>query len=163
MNKLKITFIDEVHAMLKELSTTGYYQSVKDNGREYVLSYEKKRKTESDKEPNSICYDNEIWEMKVGYDDMKEDHSVYTDMKKFIELGQVRELVKIALYSDNTRRYLSLMSWESLELMSHDIEQYVIELDVNKGADVNVPEEVIVLYALVTRYKNQYSLNRVKR
>ena len=163
MKELEITYINEVHAMLKDLNTTGYYQSVKDNGCEFVLSYKKKRKTESGKEADNICYGSEMWEMKVGYDDMKEDHLVYTDMKKFIELGQVRELVKIALYSDNTRRYLSLMSWESLELMSHDIEQYVIELDVNKEADVNVPEEVIVLYALVTRYKNQYSLNRVKR
>ncbi len=61
------------------------------------------------------------------------------------------------------RRYLSLISWESIELMSHDIEQYVVELAADKGADVDVPEEVIVLYAFVTRYKNRYSLNGVKR
>jgi hypothetical protein len=161
MRELEITCINEVHAMHKDLSTTGYYQSIKDNGSEFVLRYEKKQEIAADKETDSVSYGREVWETRVGYNDMQEDHLVYTDMKKFIELGQVRELIKIALFSDNIRRYLSLMSWESLELMSYDIEQYVLELDANKGVDV--PEEVIVLYALVTRYKNRYSFNRVKK
>ncbi len=163
MKELEITCINEVHAMVKDLNVTGYYQSIKDNGFEFVLRYEKKRKIAGNKEPDSISCDSEIWEMKIGYDDMQEDHLVYTDMKKLIKLGQIRELVKMVLYSDNKRRYLSLMSWESIELMSHDIEQYVVELAADKGADVDVPEEVIVLYAFVTRYKNRYSFNRVKR